>query len=98
MENSFSRREFLKCSACGFAAGAFSLYPQLSLAAALHDGQPLAPRPTHLPPRAKQLIFIFLTGGFSHLDTFDPKPKLQERHGKPIPAFGLRPDETKPLP
>ena len=98
MENSFSRRGFLKCSACGFAAGAFSLYPRLSLAAALQDGHPLAPRPTHLPPRAKQMIFIFLTGGFSHLDTFDPKPKLQASHGQPIRAFGLRPDEAKPLP
>ena len=78
--------------------GALGLYPQLSLAATLHNGHPLAPKPTHLPPKAKQLIFIFLTGGFSHLDTFDPKPKLQASHGKPIPAFGLRPDEAKPLP
>jgi hypothetical protein len=92
-----NRRDFLKCSACG-AAGTFGLYPKLSLAAMLNDGYPIAPRPTHFPARAQQLIFIFLTGGFSHLDTFDPKPKLQLDHGKPIPAFGLRPDESKPLP
>jgi len=74
------------------------LQPLLALAAELNEGHPLAPRPSHAPPKAKQLLFIFLTGGFSHLDTFDPKPKLQANHGKPIPAFGLRPDESKPLP
>jgi hypothetical protein len=68
------------------------------LAAALNDGHPLAPQTTHFPPKAKHLIFVFLTGGFSHLDTFDPKPRLRAEHGKPIPAFGLRPDETKSLP
>ena len=73
-------------------------YPRLSLAATLGEAQVLAPKPTHFPPKAKQLVFIFLTGGVSHLDTFDPKPKLQAMHGKPIPAFGLRPDESKPLP
>jgi len=44
------------------------------------------------------LVFVFLTGGFSHVDTFDPKPKLAAMHGQPIPAFGLRPDEARPLP
>ncbi|MBI2926818.1 MAG: DUF1501 domain-containing protein [Verrucomicrobia bacterium] len=92
------RREFLRRSAAGLALGGLGLYPKLSLAAALQHGHPLAPRPSHFPPRAKQLLFVFLTGGFSHLDTFDPKPKLQAGHGKPIPAFGLRPDEAKPLP
>lgn len=79
-------------------AGAAGLYPKLSLAAALGGGHPLAPKPGHFPARAKQLIFVFLTGGFSHLDTFDPKPELNTQHGKPIPAFGLRPDESKALP
>ena len=37
---------------------------------------------------------IFLTGGFSHVDTFDHKPRLSRDHGKPVPSFGLRPDET----
>src|SRR6266852_1828465 len=93
-----NRRSFLKCSACTMAGGVFGLYPRLSLAAELGEAQVLAPKPTHFPPKAKQLIFIFLTGGFSHLDTFDPKPRLKEMHGKPIPAFGLRPDEARPLP
>jgi hypothetical protein len=37
---------------------------------------------------------VFLTGGFSHVDTFDYKPKLNRDAGKPVPSFGLRPDET----
>ena len=93
-----NRRRFLKCSAGGAAAGALGLYPKLSLAAALNEGHPLAPKPAHFEPKAQQLIFIFLTGGFSHLDTFDYKPKLQADHNKPIPAFGLRADESKALP
>jgi hypothetical protein len=94
-----NRREFV-CRCAGWAAAGSSLgiYPKLALAAALQEGHPLAPKPTHFPPKAKHLIFVFLTGGVSHLDTFDPKPKLQAEHGKPIPAFGLRPDESKPLP
>ena len=57
-----------------------------------------SPAPAALTCAHEEVVFIFLTGGFSHLDTFDPKPKLQAGHGKPIPAFGLRPDESKPLP
>jgi len=93
-----SRRRFLQCCGQAAAAGAVGLFPRLSLAAALGGGHPLAPKPSNFPPKAKQLIFLFLTGGFSHLDTFDPKPRLKEMHGKPIPAFGLRPDEARPLP
>lgn len=93
-----NRRQFLHRATCGLALGTLGLYPQLSLAATLRQGGPLAPQPTHFPPRARRLLFIFLTGGFSHLDTFDPKPKLRADHGKTIPAVGLRPDEAKPLP
>ena len=74
------------------------LYPRLALAAALGDGRPLAPKPSHFPAKAKQLVFIYLTGGFSHLDTFDPKPELNAHQGQPIPAGGLRPDEARPQP
>lgn len=92
-----NRRAFLKCSACGLSLGALGLHPALSLAAALNDGHPLAPKPTHFEPKARRLIFIFLTGGFSHLDTFDPKPKLQTDHGKVVEAVGLRGAEKLPL-
>jgi hypothetical protein len=80
------RREFLKCC----AAGSLGLYPALSLAADLHGGQPLAPRPGHFPVRAKNLIAVFLTGGFSHVDTFDYKPRLQADHGTKVFARQLR--------
>ena len=43
---------------------------------------PLAPKPTHFAPKAKRVIFLFMNGGPSHVDTFDPKPKLAEYAGK----------------
>jgi hypothetical protein len=49
---------------------------------------PLAPRPPHLPGRAKRVIFLFLTGGVSHMDTFDYKPKLFSSDGKMLVAGG----------
>src|SRR5262249_45706331 len=55
---------------------------------------PLAPRRPHFPGKAKQVIFIYLTGGMSHLDTFDPKPRLLREDGKGKvlpPLWGFRP-------
>jgi hypothetical protein len=49
-------------------------------------GDPLAPRMPHFAPRAKRVIFLFMTGGVSHVDTFDPKPALLRDHGKEIKA------------
>ncbi|MHC5540455.1 DUF1501 domain-containing protein, partial [Singulisphaera rosea] len=46
---------------------------------------PLAPRSPHFAPRAKRVIFLFMTGGPSHIDTFDYKPSLQRDDGKPLP-------------
>ncbi|MEJ7636908.1 MAG: DUF1501 domain-containing protein [Singulisphaera sp.] len=60
------------------------LYRDLSIAAAANAGHPLAPRPGHVPAKAKNLIVFFMTGGFSHLDTFDYKPKLQRDHDKSV--------------
>jgi hypothetical protein len=45
---------------------------------------PLAPKPTHHPPTAKRVIFLYMTGGVSHVDSFDPKPQLFANHGKQI--------------
>lgn len=45
---------------------------------------PLAPRPAHFPAKAKRVIFLFMTGGVSHVDTFDPKPALSRDHGKEL--------------
>jgi hypothetical protein len=97
MEPAMRRREFLRC--CGASAASLGFYSSLSLAAEVNAGHPLAPRPTHHAPKAKNLLFIFLTGGMSHVDTLDYKPKLSEDSGKDVPSFGLRADETakKPL-
>jgi hypothetical protein len=47
------------------------------------DADPLAPRAPHFPGKAKRVIFLFMTGGVSHLETFDPKPRLAADAGKP---------------
>ena len=78
----FPRRQFLKRSAVGLTAIGGGMYPALSLAARLQGGHALSPQLTHVPAKAKQLIFVFLTGGFSHVDTFDPKPRLLADQGK----------------
>src|SRR5688572_22706660 len=85
----FSRRELLHRAAGGFGAIALAgIWSDLARAgntpAALVD--PLAPRPTHFPARAKTVIFIFSTGGTSHVDTFDHKPRLYEFDGKTVAA------------
>jgi hypothetical protein len=91
------RRDFLRYTAGGLTAGA-GLYRALAVAAEVYGGRPLAPRPAHAPARAKQLIFIFLSGGFSHIDTFDPKPKLLKDHGKLVSSEGgLRGSKQLPL-
>jgi hypothetical protein len=50
---------------------------------------PLAVKPPHFTPRAKQVIFLFMPGGPSQVDTFDPKPRLSRDHGKPSPKLYL---------
>jgi hypothetical protein len=49
-------------------------------------GNPLAPKPPHFPAKAKRVIFIFMQGGPSQMDTFDPKPALNRLNGQPLPA------------
>src|SRR5262245_34252144 len=84
-----TRREFLRDTFCGFGS--------LALAAMMHQENarsaqvnPLAPRPPHRSdPKAKAVIFLFMAGGPSHLETFDPKPLLNQLSGQPRPAeFG----------
>ena len=48
-------------------------------------GQPPIPQP-HFKPRAKRVIFAYMSGGVSHVDSFDPKPELTRRHGQPMPV------------
>ena len=49
---------------------------------------PVSPRPTHFPSRAKSVISLFMSGGVSHVDTFDPKPMLEKFHGQPLEGKG----------
>ncbi|WP_169978235.1 DUF1501 domain-containing protein [Tautonia rosea] len=78
------RRTMLRRASAFATAGGLGMYRQLSIAAAANEGHPLAPRPGHFPSKAKHLIIFFMTGGFSHLDTFDYKPKLQADHDKEV--------------
>lgn len=79
-----SRRHLLRRTACGF--GMLGLRSLLADAApAPRNTDPLAPKPPHFEPRARRVIFLFMHGGPSHLDTFDPKPRLTQDHGKPLP-------------
>src|SRR3954464_5178142 len=50
----------------------------------------LAPKPPHFPARAKRVIFLFMNGGMSQVDTFDPKPMLDKHHGQPLTGGNLR--------
>ena len=47
---------------------------------------PFAPKKPHFEPRAKSVISLFMDGGVSHIDTFDPKPALDKYHGQPLPS------------
>ena len=92
-----NRRTFLAEAACCLT-GSTALYETLLRTARAGGAQVAAPQRTHFPPRANHLIFVFLTGGFSHVDTFDYKPRLRADHGRAVPAFGLRDDERRNQP
>ena len=78
-----SRREFLQRAGLGFGWLAAADLLSHDLRAA---NSPAGP---HFPAKAKSVIFLFMHGGPSHLDTFDPKPALRELDGKPVPpSFG----------
>ncbi len=81
-----TRRDFLVNTARGIGGLAFaSLLNADGLLAASAPAGPLAPRPPHFPAQAKQCIFIYMEGGTSQLDLFDPKAKLNELNGQKLP-------------
>lgn len=91
----FSRRELLR--RCGVGFGMLGLAGVLSDAGLLHSEaqgasrlNPLAPKEPHFPARAKRVIHLFMNGGPSHVDTFDPKPLLDKYAGKQLPRENLR--------
>lgn len=77
--NHHSRRDFLKLTSRGISAFALS---NLVNAAGTASRLPLL----HHKPRAKSVIFLYMSGGFSHVDSFDPKHLLKQRHGQPMPV------------
>src|SRR5215469_14986672 len=90
-----NRREFLSNCFCGVGSLAFAsmMAQEQARAAASVSGSlnPLAPKPPQIPDHApaKSMIFLFMAGGPSHLETFDPKPLLNELSGQKRPAeFG----------
>jgi hypothetical protein len=81
-----SRRQMLRQTAVGFGHLALSaLLAEEAAAGTPPSPDPLAPRAPHFPTRARRVIFLFMKGGPSHVDTFDYKPRLQHDHGKPLP-------------
>src|SRR5215472_6173371 len=81
MHLQISRRAMLRQSASGL--GLLGLYPLLAQGAA--PSSSLTPKPPHFPAKAKRIIVLFMHGGPSSIDTFDPKARLIQDDGKPIP-------------
>lgn len=81
-----TRREMLRDCGVGFGMLALaSLFSEAAGADAAKSLNPLAPKKPHFPPKAKRIIFLFMHGGPSQVDTFDPKPLLDRDNGKPLP-------------
>lgn len=90
-----SRRQMLQQAACGFGSLALAGLCADQVQAASRRN-PLAAKPPHLPARAKRIIFIFMQGGPSHVDTFDYKPRLARDDGKKIPFRVARTRKVSP--
>lgn len=87
-ENVYSRREML--ASCGAGFGSLALAGLIAGEASADASRETKPglqavKPTHFAPRAKRVIFLFMHGGPSQIDTFDYKPQLERDHGKPLP-------------
>jgi uncharacterized protein (DUF1501 family) len=84
----------LRQAGCGFGTWALldllTRDRRLPRAVAAGPDSALGPRRPHFTPTAKHVIFLFMQGGPSHIDTFDPKPLLNRLHGQPLPASAVR--------
>lgn len=87
-----TRREFLTSAAGGIGGLALASFLAETGAAAAPAGpsNPLAAKKSHFPARARSCIFFFLSGGSSQVDLFDPKPRLNELAGQPLPESVLK--------
>jgi hypothetical protein len=83
-----SRRQVLRTMGTGF--GMAGLAGILNATQTAETPAPMAPKAPHFPATAKHVIFLFLNGGPSQVDTFDPKPMLQKYSGQPIPSGNLK--------
>lgn len=86
-----TRRDILRTMGSGFGMLGLSQFAEAGAPAA----SPLDPKPPHFPGKAKHVIYLFLNGGPSQVDTFDPKPMLTKYHGKPMPTGGNLKTERK---
>jgi hypothetical protein len=90
LPNYLSRREMLRRTGCGFGLLALTEMVAAESSTSVKSNsdpasQPFAIRQPHFTPRAKRVIFLYMPGGPSHVDLFDPKPRLIVDHGKPLP-------------
>jgi hypothetical protein len=86
-----NRRQFLLQAGGGIGGIALAhlMSSRANGATAATAGSPLAPKPTHFPGKAKRVIYLFMHGGPSHMDLWDPKPDLEKYSGQPLPeSFG----------
>ncbi|MGJ8676455.1 MAG: DUF1501 domain-containing protein [Akkermansiaceae bacterium] len=84
--NQLTRRDFLKKGSMGFGMLAASSLFQRDLLAGVSS--PLSPKVSHIAPKAKSVIFLYMDGGVSQVDSFDPKPQLAKENGQ-IPKFKM---------
>ena len=91
-----TRRDFLTTCAAA-STGSLLFRNQLQLAAFAGEMRPVVSAKPHFPAKAKRLIVLFLTGGFSHVDTFDPKPALLRDKHKIVDGANLRGIAKVPL-
>ena len=83
----FSRRQMLQRCSTGFGAVALAgLLERSAAAASTQLPIEAALKATHHAAKAKHVVFCFMSGGVSHVDSFDPKPRLTKDHGKPMPV------------
>jgi hypothetical protein len=85
-----TRREWLSRSACGFGALALAGMNARAPLANARGSDPIAAKPPHFAARAKRIIFLFMQGGVSHVDSYDYKPRLTRDDGKMFPFDDAR--------
>src|SRR4051794_2868842 len=84
-----NRRQLLQRAGAGFGSLALAALLTEEARAASPPANPLSPREPHFPARARRVIFLFMPGGPSQVDTFDSKPRLTRDNGKPSPKLYL---------